>query len=110
MRDVLTQRHAAMCWADRLGRAATPLWRTADWGYVRMHEGMASPRPAYGRTALSSWLDRMDAAWPLRSAAADVFVFFNNDRGGAAIHNARTLCRMARRRGMVVAAAPRAPA
>ncbi len=110
VRDVLTQRQAAMCWADRLGRAVTPLWRTADWGYVRMHEGMASPRPAYGRTALATWLDRMDAAWPLRSAAADVFVFFNNDRGGAAIHNARTLCRMARRRGMVVAAAPRAPA
>ena len=88
-----------MCWADRLGRPATPLWRTADWGYVRMHEGMASPRPAYGRTALATWLDRMDAAWPLRSAAADVFVFFNNDRGGAAIHNARTLCRMARAPG-----------
>ena len=75
-----------------------------------MHEGTASPRPSYGRAALATWLDRLDAAWPLGSAAADVFVFFNNDRGGAAIHNARTLCRMAGRRGMNVAAAPRAPA
>jgi cob(I)alamin adenosyltransferase len=52
----------------------------------------------------------VDAAWPLGSAAADVFVFFNNDRGGAAVHNARTLCRMAGRRGMNVATAPPAPA
>ena len=50
VRDVLTRRRAALCWADRLGRPATPLWRTADWGYVRMHEGTASPRPSYGRS------------------------------------------------------------
>jgi uncharacterized protein YecE (DUF72 family) len=73
-----------------------------------MHEGAASPRPSYGRAALATWLDRLGAAWPLRSAAADVFVFFNNDRGGAAIHNAGTLRRMAGRRGLRVAA-PRAP-
>jgi uncharacterized protein YecE (DUF72 family) len=109
VRDVLTRRHAALCWADRLGRPATPLWRTADWGYLRMHEGTASPRPSYGRTALATWLDRLDAAWPLGSANTDVFVFFNNDRGGAAIHNARMLCRMAGRRDMNVAAAPGAP-
>jgi uncharacterized protein YecE (DUF72 family) len=98
-----------LCWADRLGRPATPLWRTADWGYLRMHEGAASPRPSYGRAALATWLDRLGAAWPLQSAAADVFVFFNNDRGGAAIHNARTLRRMAERRGLQVAA-PAEPA
>ena len=105
VRDVLQRRHAALCWADRLGRPATPLWRTADWGYLRMHEGAAAPRPSYGRAALATWLDRLGAAWPLRSAA-DVFVFFNNDRGGAAIHNARTLCRMAGRRGMNVVTVP----
>jgi uncharacterized protein YecE (DUF72 family) len=110
VRDVLTRRRAALCWADRLGRPATPLWRTADWGYLRMHEGTASPRPSYGRAALATWLDRMAAAWRLGSAAADVFVFFNNDRGGAAIHNARTLARMAARRGLRVAAAAGEPA
>jgi uncharacterized protein YecE (DUF72 family) len=46
----------------------------------------------------------------MASAAADVFVFFNNDRGGAAIRNARTLNRMAGRRGMAVAAPGRVPA
>jgi uncharacterized protein YecE (DUF72 family) len=110
VRDVLTRRRAALCWADRLGRPATPLWRTADWGYLRMHEGMASPRPSYGRAALATWLDRMAAAWRLGSTAADVFVFFNNDRGGAAIHSARTLARMAARRGLRVAAAAGEPA
>jgi uncharacterized protein YecE (DUF72 family) len=107
VRDVLQRRNAALCWADRLGRPSTPLWPTAAWGYVRMHEGTASPRPSYGRTALAAWLDRMGAAWPLTSSSTDVFVFFNNDRGGAAVSNARTLCRMARRRGMAVKAAPR---
>jgi uncharacterized protein YecE (DUF72 family) len=110
VREVLERRNAALCWADRLGRPATPLWRTSAWGYVRMHEGTASPRPAYGQAALASWLDRIGGAWPLTSASADVFVFFNNDRGGAAVRNARTLCRMAQRRGMEVAATPRPPA
>src|SRR6516164_7218639 len=37
---LLLERHgAALCWADRLGRPITPLWRTADWGYLRFHEG-----------------------------------------------------------------------
>jgi uncharacterized protein YecE (DUF72 family) len=97
--DVLTRRGAALCWADRLGRPATPLWATAGWGYVRMHQGTASPLPSYGRTALATWLDRIDAAWPQENGG-DVFVFFNNDPGGAAVHNARTLWRMAQNRGM----------
>jgi uncharacterized protein YecE (DUF72 family) len=110
VRDVLERRNAALCWVDRLGRPATPLWHTSAWGYVRMHEGTASPRPSYGRAALATWLDRIGGTWPLTSASADVFAFFNNDRGGAAVRNARTLCRMALRRGMEVAATPRPPA
>jgi len=39
VRDVLSARNAALCWADRAGAAVTPLWRTADWGYLRFHEG-----------------------------------------------------------------------
>jgi len=104
VRDVLRRRRAALCWADRLGRPATPLWVTADWGYVRLHQGTASPRPSYGRTALATWLDRIDGGWR-GTADADVFVFFNNDPGGAAVRNARTLCRMAGHRGMAVVTA-----
>ncbi len=95
VRAVLEARGAALCWADRHGRSLTPLWATAAWGYVRLHEGVARPRPSYGRAALWSWHDRIAGAWP---EDADVFVYFNNDPGGAAVRNARTFMRMGRRR------------
>jgi uncharacterized protein YecE (DUF72 family) len=85
VRAVLERRAAALCWADRRSRPVTPLWRTADWGYVRLHEGRAQPRPRYGRAALASWVNRIADAWP---AQTDVFVYFNNDPGGAAIRDA----------------------
>jgi len=34
-----------LCWADRGGSALGPLWRTADWGYLRFHEGDGDPWP-----------------------------------------------------------------
>ena len=52
IRELLARHHAALCWADRLGRPASPLWRTADWGYLRLHEGAAQPWPRYGERAL----------------------------------------------------------
>jgi len=35
VREVLAAANAALCWADRGGSALGPLWRTADWGYLR---------------------------------------------------------------------------
>jgi uncharacterized protein YecE (DUF72 family) len=90
VRAVLEKRGAALCWADRRG-PITPLWRTADWGYIRFHEGRAKPSPRYGRQALATWADRLRATWP---KSADVFAFFNNDPGGAAVHNADQLRRL----------------
>jgi uncharacterized protein YecE (DUF72 family) len=89
---VLTGHGAALCWADRRGRPVTPLWRTGDFGYLRLHEGTASPHPRYGRAALRSWRDRLAQAFP---AGEDVYVYFNNDHGGAAIEDARVLAEMA---------------
>ncbi|MFF4190225.1 DUF72 domain-containing protein [Nonomuraea sp. NPDC001831] len=90
VREVLLARGAALCWADRLGRPLTPLWRTADWGYVRLHEGLAAPRPSYGAAALKSWARRVEqAGW------RDVHVYFNNDPGGAAVRDARRFARLA---------------
>ena len=83
---------AALCWADRDSRVLTPLWRTADFGYLRMHSGLASPRPAYGPRAIDSWLDRLRAAF---DSSDDVFVYFNNDTGGAAVDNAIIMARRA---------------
>jgi uncharacterized protein YecE (DUF72 family) len=106
---VLRRHRAALCWADRKGRPVTPLWRTADFGYLRFHEGAAQPWPRYGRSALGTWLER--------TAAADVpewYVFFNNDPGGAAVIDAGIMARAAERRGLAVSRvpeiAPRPPA
>jgi uncharacterized protein YecE (DUF72 family) len=87
------EKHAAACvWADRGSRRLTPLWRTADWGYLRLHEGRAQPHPAYGRGALTSWWRRLRQEF---SAADDVYVYFNNDPGGAAVRNAREFTALA---------------
>lgn len=83
VRRVLEARRAALVWADRQGRPVAPLWRTADFGYLRLHVGRATPWPRYGRTALRSWRDRLASTFD-----GDVFVYFNNDQGGAAIADA----------------------
>jgi uncharacterized protein YecE (DUF72 family) len=80
-RDLLEKRKAALCWADRLGRPVTPLWVTAGFGYLRLHEGRAHPKPRYGRQALQTWVTRLHGV-------REGFVFFNNDPGGAAIADA----------------------
>jgi uncharacterized protein YecE (DUF72 family) len=105
VRSVLEKRAAALCWADRLGRPLTPLWRTADWGYLRLHEGRAEPRPRYGKAALSSWLDRIAGEFGTRDGAP-VYVYFNNDPGGAAIRDAAALGAAAERRAIQVTRYP----
>ncbi|MGF7235185.1 MAG: DUF72 domain-containing protein, partial [Frankia sp.] len=61
---VLGTHGAALCWADRHSRPVTPLWRPADWGYLRLHEGRARPWPHYGVGALAGWVRRLAAAFP----------------------------------------------
>jgi uncharacterized protein YecE (DUF72 family) len=99
VREVLTARGAALCWADRHSRPVTPLWRTADFGYLRMHEGRAQPRPRYGRSALDTWVRRIASTY----GSGDVFVYFNNDGRGAALVDADAFARRAARRGLDIA-------
>lgn len=103
IRDVLAVHDAALCWADRLGRPVTPLWRTAGWGYLRFHEGAAQPWPRYGTAALRSWLHRVAEAWP---DDVPVYVYFNNDQFGAAIADSREFARLANRAGRDVTRTP----
>ncbi len=105
-REVLTAHDAALCWADRRGRPVTPLWRTAGWGYLRLHEGAAEPWPRYGTRALRSWLDRIEAAWPDQ---APVYVYFNNDQRGAAIADSAQFARLACQAGRDVSRTPAGP-
>lgn len=102
VRDVLERSGAALCWTDRLGRPLTPLWRTADWGYVRFHEGAAHPWPSYGDQALRAWVRRIGETW----GDDDSFVYFNNDPGGAAVRNAVRFAELARTAGRLVTHTP----
>jgi uncharacterized protein YecE (DUF72 family) len=104
-RDLLTVHQAALVWADRDSRRLTPLWRTADWGYVRLHAGRANPWPRYGPRALDAWADRVRTTY---TADEDVFVYLNNDPGAAAVVDARALRARFDRTGHSVEA--RAPA
>jgi uncharacterized protein YecE (DUF72 family) len=89
-RRLLAAHGTALCWADRKGRPVTPLWTTADFGYLRLHEGRARPWPRYGRTALNTWVERL-------AGVPEAFVFFNNDQHGAAVVDADAMRRLAER-------------
>lgn len=95
-RHLLEKRNAAFCLADSPVRR-TPHWRTADWGYLRMHEGRASPKPCYGRGALMTWAERLGDLWKTQD---DVYVFFNNDAMGCAIRDAAGFASAAERVGL----------
>jgi uncharacterized protein YecE (DUF72 family) len=81
---------AAWVLADRPG-LRVPMWVTGGWSYVRFHQGRRTS-PAYTREKLRRWAERL-----ARLPARDLFVYFNNDPGGAAARDADTL------RGMLVA-------
>lgn len=103
VRQVLASHGAALCWADRRGHPLTPLWRTTDWGYLRFHEGAAKVWPHYGRQALASWASRLAGTWP---DEADVFVFFNNDPGGAAVYDSAAFAATVREQGRTPSRTP----
>ena len=103
VREVLSAHDAALCWADRLDRPVTPVWRTASWGFLRFHEGTADPWPRYGKQALGTWVDRVREA---HLSDADVYVYFNNDPGGAAVVNSAEFAGLAGRAGLTVTRTP----
>jgi uncharacterized protein YecE (DUF72 family) len=103
IRRILEAHGAVLCWADRLGRPVTPLWPTADWGYLRFHEGTADPWPSYRTQDLEAWTGLIHQAWP---PGADVYVYFNNDPGGAAVVNSATFAALARDRGLTATRTP----
>jgi uncharacterized protein YecE (DUF72 family) len=107
---LLESHRAALCLADgtlRPGplrsRPVTPMWRTASWGYVRFHQGAASPHPCYGRTALDSWARRIS---DLFDDSDDVFAFFNNDHNCCAVRDARVFATAVGRAGLTPTRVP----
>lgn len=100
---VLAERNAACVWADRKTRPVGPLWRTADWGYLRLHEGATRVWPFYGRRSLATWAGRIAAAY---DDDDDCFVYFNNDPNCAAVDNAITFAAELRRLGRTATRVP----
>jgi uncharacterized protein YecE (DUF72 family) len=96
VRSLLAEHGTALCLADS-PRRRTPLWRTAAWTYLRLHEGTASPRPCYGRQALAGWAGRLAE---LVGPDADAYVYFNNDPAGCAVRDARVFALAAARVGL----------
>lgn len=94
--DLLRRHNAAFCLADS-PRRNTPVVRTADWGYLRLHEGRATPRPCYGEQALDTWAARLAEVF---GPDPDVFVFFNNDPRGCAVRDARLFALACDRHGL----------
>jgi uncharacterized protein YecE (DUF72 family) len=78
VRALLERYGAALCWADRGEQPIAPLWRTAEWGYLRLHHGAEGW--GYRPETLQLWAERLSGTY----GDDDVLVYFNNDPGGAA--------------------------
>lgn len=81
VRRTLEKYSAALCLADRSG-PITPLWRTADWGYIRFHHGRSGW--GYGRKSLQTWAERLHELF----GGDDVYAYFNNDPEAMAVRDA----------------------
>src|SRR5918996_976725 len=82
----LAERGAALC-IPVGGRVRPDLVTTAPFVYIRMHAG-AGAGGGFTPAQLRWWAARLRA---LGLAGKDRFVYFNNDRGGHAPRDARTL-------------------
>ena len=96
LRDVLTAHRAALVWADRGSAPVAPLWRTADWGYLRLHAGGGEAVWPYGEAVLRDWAVRLAETWDDDEV---VYAYTNNDPGGAALRDAVTLAHLLREQG-----------
>jgi uncharacterized protein YecE (DUF72 family) len=97
VREVLQRRDAALCLADRNGKTLGADWRTASWGYLRMHEGDGNPHPCYPDDVLSRWAETLASQF---SESDDVYAYFNNDHRCCAIKDAIRFASLAAERGL----------
>jgi uncharacterized protein YecE (DUF72 family) len=84
--QLMEQYQVAHCLHD-MRPLTVPLRLTAPTVYVRFH-GDPAHGGDYPRVTLEQWAARI-AGW--KGEGREVYVYFNNDIGGYAIHNARTL-------------------
>jgi uncharacterized protein YecE (DUF72 family) len=96
VRAMLRDAGAAQVAADRPG-ARPPETIGDGWMYVRFHQGRRTG-PDYPRAKIRRWADRI-----AELGVGDVYAYFNNDSGGAAIRDAASLRDELRARGLEVA-------
>jgi uncharacterized protein YecE (DUF72 family) len=103
LRDVLHARGAALVWADRGSQPVAPLWRTADWGYLRLHAGGGEAVWPYDPAVLDRWAGELADTW---DDTEQVYAYTNNDPGGAALVDGAVLAERLRARGRTVGRTP----
>jgi len=106
VKAVLERRDAALCLADRNSKALGKEWRTASWGYLRMHEGDGDPYPCYPDETMIKWADKLAAQF---DPSDDIFVYFNNDGRCCAVRDAVRFAGIAADRGLKVSRAVAEP-
>lgn len=87
LRELLERRGLGCCLHD-MKDFPGPRWSTGPLAYLRLHgQSREAPAGNYPDRALRPWAERMRAE---SAAGRDVWAYFNNDRGGHAVRNART--------------------
>lgn len=95
---VLDASGSALVHADRPGTRAEAIPIAGGWSYLRFHQGRRSS-PGYPRRKLGDYADLV-----ARLGRGDVFAYFNNDTGGAAVRDAAAFISLLQERHVAVAA------
>ena len=85
---LLREHGAALVIGDESSRwVSTPHVRTAGWTYIRFHHGSRGRHGNYSASEIETWARRI-SQWRRET---EVYAYFNNDREGYAVRNARRL-------------------
>jgi uncharacterized protein YecE (DUF72 family) len=93
--DLLRRHNVALCLHDWRGMS-WPIELTADFTYIRLHGPQGTYQGNYTPGMLRN-LGKRILQWQYQ--LADIFVYFNNDQGGYAIKNAKSLEKFLLRKG-----------
>ena len=88
--DLLDSHGAAFCIYDLEG-FRTPMVSTGRFDYIRLHGPDGAYRGSYHGNAIRAWQRRLRA---MAQRRREVYLFFDNDEGGYAAHNAAMLRRL----------------
>jgi uncharacterized protein YecE (DUF72 family) len=85
--QILRKHRVGFCIFD-MPDVSCPVLATADFAYVRFHGSTGLYFSCYSDEELADWAKRLAG---LAADLKEVYIYFNNDAGGYAVQNARTL-------------------